>query len=90
MTHQAREKLKLQHRLKKIRGQFDAIERALSEEDECAGILMQLAAVRGGINGLMAEVLEDHIRLHLADKEGKGVAPDLAEDLVELVRTYLK
>jgi DNA-binding FrmR family transcriptional regulator len=90
MTHQAREKLKLQHRLKKIRGQFDAIERALSEEDECAGILMQLAAVRGGINGLMAEVLEDHIRLHLADKEGKGVAPDLAEDLVELVRSYLK
>jgi DNA-binding FrmR family transcriptional regulator len=90
MTHQAREKLKLQHRLKKIRGQFDAIERALSEEEECAGILMQLAAVRGGINGLMAEVLEDHIRLHLADKEGKGVAPDLAEDLVELVRSYLK
>jgi hypothetical protein len=38
----------------------------------------------------MAEVLEDHIRLHLADKEGKGVAPDLAEDLVELVRSYLK
>jgi DNA-binding FrmR family transcriptional regulator len=90
MTHQAREKLKLQHRLKKIRGQFDAIERALSDEEECAGILMQLAAVRGGINGLMAEVLEDHIRLHLADKEGKGVAPDLAEDLVELVRSYLK
>ena len=90
MTLQAREKLKLQHRLKKIRGQFDAIERALSEEEECAGILMQLAAVRGGINGLMAEVLEDHIRLHLADKEGRGVAPDLAEDLVELVRSYLK
>jgi DNA-binding FrmR family transcriptional regulator len=90
MSHREREKLKLQHRLKKIRGQFEALERALGEEEECARILMQLAAIRGGINGLMAEVLEDHLRLHLADKDGKGIAPDLAEDLVELVRSYLK
>lgn len=90
MSHHDREKLKLQHRLKKIRGQFEALERALGEEEECARILMQLAAIRGGINGLMAEVLEDHLRLHLADKDGKGIAPDLAEDLVELVRSYLK
>lgn len=90
MSHGEREKLKLQHRLRKIRGQFDAIERALSEEDDCAKILMQLSAVRGGVNGLMAEVLEDHLRLHLADRDGKGIAPDLAEDLVELVRSYLK
>ena len=90
MSHIEREKIKLQHRLRKMRGQFDAIERALSGEEECAKILMQLAAMRGGINGLMAEVLEDHLRLHLADKDGKGIAPELAEDLVELVRAYLK
>jgi DNA-binding FrmR family transcriptional regulator len=90
MSHIEREKIKLQHRLRKMRGQFDAIERALAGEEECAKILMQLAAMRGGINGLMAEVLEDHLRLHLADKDGKGIAPELAEDLVELVRAYLK
>ncbi len=90
MTHAERERLKLQHRLKKIRGQFEAIERVLGEDEKCADALMLLAAVRGGINGLMAEVLEDHIRLHLSDKEGKSVAPDLAEDLVELIRSYLK
>jgi DNA-binding FrmR family transcriptional regulator len=90
MTDRERENLKLRHRLKKIRGQFEALERALAGEDDCAKILMQLAAMRGGINGLMAEVLEDHLRLHLADKDGKGIAPELAEDLVELVRAYLK
>jgi DNA-binding FrmR family transcriptional regulator len=90
MSHKDREKLKLQHRLRKIRGQFDALDRALTDDDDCAKILMQLAAMRGGINGLMAEVLEDHLRLHLADKNGKGLAPELAEDLVELVRSYLK
>ncbi|MGC9291306.1 MAG: metal/formaldehyde-sensitive transcriptional repressor [Acidobacteriaceae bacterium] len=90
MTHDEREKQKLQQRLKKVRGQFEAVERVLGEDEKCADVLMLLAAVRGGINGLMAEVLEDHIRLHLADKDGKGVAPELAEDLVELVRSYLK
>lgn len=90
MTQVERDKLKLQQRLKKVRGQFEAVERVLGEDEKCADVLMLLAAVRGGINGLMAEVLEDHIRLHLADKEGRGVAPELAEDLVELVRSYLK
>jgi DNA-binding FrmR family transcriptional regulator len=90
MTQVERDKLKLQQRLKKVRGQFEAVERVLGEDEKCADGLMLLAAVRGGINGLMAEVLEDHIRLHLADKEGRGVAPELAEDLVELVRSYLK
>ena len=85
-----RERLKLVNRVKRIRGQITAVERALGEEDECPDILMQLAAVRGGVNSLMAEVLEDHIRLHLVGKDPKAIAPDIAEDLIDLVRAYLK
>ena len=84
-----REKLKLLNRVKRIRGQINAVERALSAEDECPDVLMQLAAVRGGVNSLMAEVLEDHIRLHMAGKDA-AVSPDIAEDLIDLVRAYLK
>ena len=52
---------------------------------------MLLANVRGGINSLMAEVLEDHIRLHLLSSERTSVQPaELAEDLIDLVRAYLK
>ena len=87
----ARERLKLLNRVKRIRGQITAVERALEAEDECPEILMQLAAVRGGVNSLMAEVLEDHIRLHLVrGKEAKTMVPDIAEDLIDLVRAYLK
>jgi DNA-binding FrmR family transcriptional regulator len=82
-----RERLKLLNRVKRIRGQISAVERALEAEDDCPDILMQLAAVRGGVNSLMAEVLEDHIRLHLPDK---GTTPEIAEDLIDLVRAYLK
>jgi DNA-binding FrmR family transcriptional regulator len=82
-----RERLKLLNRVKRIRGQIAAVERALEAEDDCPDILMQLAAVRGGVNSLMAEVLEDHIRLHLPVK---GATPEIAEDLIDLVRAYLK
>lgn len=84
------EKLKLQNRIKRIRGQMNAVERALAEGDDCADVLMQLAAVRGGVNSLMAEVLEDHIRLHVAGQRQSGMEPAMAEDLIGLVRAYLK
>jgi DNA-binding FrmR family transcriptional regulator len=86
-----KEQQKLVARIKRIRGQVDSIERSLTGGDDCADILMLLANVRGGINSLMAEVLEDHIRLHLLSPERKAGNPhELAEDMIELVRAYLK
>lgn len=87
----SREKQKLLYRIKRLRGQFAAVERALTSDDECADILMLLAAIRGGVNGLMAEILEDHIRLHMMNPEQKMDSPEeLGEDLIGLVRAYLK
>ena len=86
-----KEKQKLLFRIKRIRGQFAAVERALEAGDECADILMLLAAIRGGVNGLMAEILEDHIRLHMMTPDREMDSPDeLGEDLIGLVRAYLK
>jgi len=87
----SREKQKLLFRVKRLRGQFAAVERALTAGDECADILMLLAAIRGGVNGLMAEILEDHIRLHMMTPDQKLESPEeLGEDLIGLVRAYLK
>jgi DNA-binding FrmR family transcriptional regulator len=77
-------------RLKKLRGQLEAVERSLVADEDCGGQLMLLAAVRGGVNGLMGEVLETHIRIHLLDGANEHIAPELAEDLIDLVRAYLK
>ena len=85
------EKQKLVARIKRIRGQVDAIERSLTHGDDCADVLMLLANIRGGVNSLMAEVLEDHIRLHIMNPEKSGVpSQEIAEDLIDLVRAYLK
>jgi DNA-binding FrmR family transcriptional regulator len=91
MSPTKNEQVKLLNRVKRIRGQMDSVERTLSAEGhECADVLMLLAAVRGGINGLMAEVLEDHIRLHLLQDGHAPLTPELGEDLIDLVRAYLK
>lgn len=91
MSHEQREKQKLIARVRRIRGQVDAIERSLTGGENCADVLMLLANVRGGINSLMAEVLEDHIRLHMLSPEKSSMdSTELAEDLIELVRAYLK
>jgi DNA-binding FrmR family transcriptional regulator len=87
----SKEKQKLFSRIKRLGGQISAVERAVTDGDECADILMLLAAIRGGVNSLMAEILEDHIRLHITHPErGPDSPEELTEDLISLVRAYLK
>ena len=87
----SKEKQKLLSRIKRLAGQIDAVQRSVAEGDECADILMLLAAIRGGVNSLMAEILEDHIRLHITYPDRATESPEeLTEDLIGLVRAYLK
>jgi DNA-binding FrmR family transcriptional regulator len=92
MTHTLREKEKLRLRVRRIRGQIDAIERALGEEQDCGDILQLITAARGAMNGLMAELLEDHVRFHVLDQGRKPTAEQsvAADQLVDIVRSYLK
>jgi FrmR/RcnR family transcriptional regulator, repressor of frmRAB operon len=92
MSHTTREKQKLLARVRRIRGQVEGIERALDSEAGCDEVMHLIAGVRGAVAGLMAEVIEDHVRSHLvdADKHPKALNTDAAEQLLEVVRTYLK
>ena len=92
MAHTVHDKDKLLQRIRRIRGQVNAVEQALDEEKDCSSVLMTLAACRGAINSLMSEVLEGHVRHHVLDPEKKPSAgqKDAAEELIEVIRTYLK
>jgi DNA-binding FrmR family transcriptional regulator len=92
MTHTIREKQKLLARVRRLRGQIEAIERALETESGCEQVLHLIAGARGAMAGLMAEVVEDHVRTHLVDAETHPGAlnPDAVDQLLEVVRTYLK
>jgi DNA-binding FrmR family transcriptional regulator len=92
MTHTIREKAKLLARVRRIRGQVEAIERALDSEAACEQVMHLIAGARGAMAGLMAEVVEDHVRTHLVDldKHPNALNTDAAEQLLDVVRTYLK
>jgi DNA-binding FrmR family transcriptional regulator len=91
MSHTTREKAKLLNRVRRIRGQMEAVERALEDEKGCADVLQLIAGVRGAINGLMAEVVEDHIFHHVADHAlDQEQRNEGAAELIDVVRAYLK
>jgi DNA-binding FrmR family transcriptional regulator len=92
MSHTVRQKTKLLNRVRRLRGQIEAIERALEAEAECIDVMQQVVSVRGAANSLMAELMEDHIRFHVSDpahdrdkNRAKG-----SEQLIEVVHSYLK
>jgi DNA-binding FrmR family transcriptional regulator len=92
MVHAIREKQKLLARVRRLRGQVEAIERALDGEAGCEQVLHLIAGARGAMAGLMAEVVEDHVRSHLVDedKHPGALNAEAAEQLLDVVRTYLK
>lgn len=91
MPHTPQEKKRVLSRVHRVRGRFDALERALEEGTDCGPILQQIDAVRGAINGLMAGVLESHLREEFA--QGSKTNPESEtsiDDVVSLVRSYLR
>jgi DNA-binding FrmR family transcriptional regulator len=91
MAHTIREKTKLLNRVRRLRGQVEAIERALEEEHGCAKVLQLVASVRGAISGLITEVIDDHVENHVVaaslthEQRSEG-----ANELMDVVRSYLK
>jgi DNA-binding FrmR family transcriptional regulator len=90
--HTIKEKEKLILRVRRIRGQVEAMERALTDEQNCSDVLRLISAARGAMNGLMAELLEDHVRFHVLDPKRKPTAEQAtaADELVDVVKAYLK
>lgn len=87
MPHAPEDKKRVLTRVKRIKGQCEALERSLEEGDDCALILQQIAAARGAINGLMAEVLETYIHEEFGPADVGGAK---TKELLTLVRSYLK
>jgi DNA-binding FrmR family transcriptional regulator len=92
MSHTINEKQKLLARVRRVRGQIEAVERALQSEKGCAQVLQLVVAARGAMNSLMAEIIEDHIREHVVDpaRERNPGRARGAEELIEVVQAYLK
>ena len=92
MAHATTEKNNLLNRTKRIRGQVDAVERALMEDRECGDLLQLIAAARGAMGSLMAEVVEDQVRFHIVDPGAKSSSKQVqsARQLIDVLKPYLR
>ena len=88
MPHTAEDKHRAITRLRRIKGQAAALERAVEAGTDCAPILQQLAAMRGAVQGLMADLLDSHVRETLAQQPAPS--PQSVEQTLALLRSYLK
>ncbi|WP_293776926.1 metal/formaldehyde-sensitive transcriptional repressor [uncultured Oxalicibacterium sp.] len=82
---------KLLARIRRMKGQMQAVENAIESGADCAAVLQQIAAIRGAVNGLMAQVLESHVREHLGSEQVSAAqrAKDV-EHVIGVLRSYLK
>lgn len=90
MSHTIRDKEKLIARVRRLKGQLEGVERALAAEAACGEVLRQLASVRGAMNGLTAEVMEDHLREHVLEAVTEADRRQGGEEMIEVIRTYMK
>ncbi|MDQ0346838.1 metal-sensing transcriptional repressor [Ancylobacter vacuolatus] len=93
MPHSPDDKKRALTRLRRIKGQAEALERAIEAEAECGVLLQQIAALRGAAGGLMAEVLDIHLREsfgHRLEAAGSRPATDELDAIMKILRTYLK
>ncbi|CAM4075389.1 metal/formaldehyde-sensitive transcriptional repressor [Bordetella tumulicola] len=90
MAHTSRQKDKLIARVRRIKGQLEGIERALEADAACVEVLRQIASVRGAVGGLTAQMMEDHLREHVLVAETDKERHQGGEDMIEVIRAYMK
>ena len=90
MAHVTQHRRKLLTRVRRIEGQVGALARSLETDIDCAAVLTQIAAVRGAVQGLMMEVLEDHLREHVVAEDRRGSRARELAAVTSLMRTFVK
>ena len=90
LSHTTKDKKKMLSRIRRIKGQAIAIERAVEGDGDCEDILQLVASCRGALNGLMAELIEGHLRFHVLSPGQKTLPSQLkaAEELISVVKRY--
>ncbi|MCX7512873.1 metal/formaldehyde-sensitive transcriptional repressor [Frateuria sp. STR12] len=90
MSHLSSPSKALRTRVRRIRGQVEALENALEGGGECTDVLVQIAAIRGAVHGLMMEVLGEHLSSHVAEEKSMQAREKALSEVLALMRTHLR
>jgi DNA-binding FrmR family transcriptional regulator len=90
MSHTVSNKAKLLARVRRIQGQTAGLEKLLDGGEDCIGILQQIAAIRGAVNGLMAAVIEDHLSEHVVEQTDLAQRRQDMDVVLQVIKSYMK
>lgn len=90
MAHVKRNRKSLLARVRRVAGQVAALERALEGEPDCTDVLVQIAAAKGAMHGLMMEVLLGHLDEHVVAEQDETLRRQEAQVLIKLLQGYAK
>ena len=90
MSHTRRSKDKLVARIRRLKGQMEAVERALESEQPCGDVLQLLASIRGALSGLTVELMQEHLSEHVVQAQTDAERRQAASELAEALRTYMR
>lgn len=90
MSHTIREQAKLLSRVHRLKGQMDAVERALESERPCGEVLQLIASIRGALTGLTGEILETHLQEHVLYADSQEARHQAIDEISGVLRTYLR
>lgn len=90
MSHTIRDKDKLLARIRRLKGQMEAVERALEGGKPCGDVLQLLASVRGALTGLTREIMQEHLHEHVVHAESEDERARAAEELAAVLKTYIR
>ena len=90
MGHAIHKKKQILSRVNRLKGQLESFAKAIETEQECYQVMQLLASCRGALNGLMGEVIEDHIREHIVEADNKKLASESGEEVIEIMKSFWK
>jgi len=90
MAHTISDKKKILTRVNRLKGQLDALSKAVEAEHDCYKIMQLLASCRGALNGLMGDIINNHIREHIVAAANKKDAARAGDELIEIMESFWK
>lgn len=88
----ARDKEKIQNRLRRIEGQVRGVQRMVDEETYCVDVLTQISSIVSAMERVGAILLKDHVEHCVRESIEKGglEADEKIEELTAAVERFLR
>lgn len=90
MAHTKRDKKQLLTRINRLKGQLESAARKIEKGDECYKVMQVLASCRGALHGLMLDLIDGHVKMHVVQAKTRRSAASGGREVTQIFRSFWK